>query len=126
MTIQQLADRFQHHRGEMDEHERCAFQDLVERAKGYEAFFNKTIQKSVDRSMETMFHIRMAKSQAMCSKCERDVTLQEADERLQKAKRFYIKHECAGCGHVFAVTSNMMGDMVSFELDELKHPPLRK
>ena len=126
MTIQELADRFQLQRGQMDETERAAFQDLVERAKGFEAFFNKEIQKIVDRSMETMFHIRMAKSQAMCSMCERDVTLQEVDERLQKSKRFYVKHTCAGCGHVFAVTSNYMDDLVSFELDELTHPPRPK
>ncbi len=123
MSIQELADRFQAQRGEMDEFERAAFQDLVERAKGFEAFFNKEVQKIVDRSMEQMCHIKFSKSNAVCIKCERDVKVDEASDRLHKAKRFYIKHKCAGCGHVFAVTSNYMGDLVSFELSELKEKP---
>lgn len=48
MTIQELADRFAAQRGEMDEFERAAFQDLVERAKELEIISSQTLKNLGD------------------------------------------------------------------------------
>jgi predicted RNA-binding Zn-ribbon protein involved in translation (DUF1610 family) len=42
--------------------------------------------------------LHMAESKASCPQCGTQVGIVEVDDRLQKSKRFYVRHTCRDCG----------------------------
>ncbi len=60
--------------------------------------------------------LHVSESKAVCHFCERPISFDEIDEKLNKSKTGFFRHRCLGCKRFVGITSNIMGDIVSYEL----------
>lgn len=61
-----------------------------------------------------------------CPQCEQEFDAIEYDEKLNDAKRSYIKIKCPHCKRFVGLTSGMLGDFIVFELSTWQQRLKRK
>jgi RNase P subunit RPR2 len=64
--------------------------------------------------------LHVAESKAKCPHCGTPVGIDDVDDRLQKAKRFYIRHTCRECKGKMDVMYDMMCDLVAHKVTNIK------
>lgn len=65
--------------------------------------------------------LHMAESKAICTNCGTQVKISEVDDRLQKSKRFYVRHTCRECGGKMDVYYTFAGDILAAPLTNMRH-----
>ena len=59
--------------------------------------------------------LHLSESKAICPHCERHISIDEVDEKLQKSGKGFIRHKCK-CKRFIGITSDYKGDIVSYAL----------
>ncbi len=59
--------------------------------------------------------VHFAESKAICPFCERKILIMEVDEKLCNSDNGYIRHKCK-CKRFIGITSNIIGDIVAYNL----------
>ena len=80
--------------------------------------------RKAGRNMKTI-HVpggilHMAESKARCPHCGMPLKIGEVDDRLQKSKRFYVRHTCRECGGKMDVYYTVAGDIVAAQLTNVR------
>jgi len=60
--------------------------------------------------------LHIAESLVGCPQCTRHIGIDEVDEKLERSKKGYIRHKCKGCKRFIGITSDIKGDIVTYEL----------
>ncbi len=60
--------------------------------------------------------LHMVESYAVCPACQAVVAIDEVDGKLCKSQNGFIRHKCQACKKFMGITSNYMGDIVSYQL----------
>ena len=59
--------------------------------------------------------MHLAESKAICPKCERQIPIEEIEEKFMKQDKHSIKMKCR-CKKFIGITQNIKGDYVAYEL----------
>lgn len=60
--------------------------------------------------------VHISECNAVCHFCGAAIEIAKVEEKLYKSKNAVIRHKCRKCKKFIGITSNYMGDIVSYPL----------